>query len=83
MLQYEHFVLHEELGKKISSPPVQSGGCINLPDAPGLGVETDESAIRLRATPSGVSDFPCSEREFLSSLSRGAYGEDFDSGREE
>ena len=39
MLQYEHFVLHEELGKKISSPQVQSGGCINFPDAPGLGVE--------------------------------------------
>ena len=41
----EYFVPYEELGKKVSSPLVQSGGYIPLPTAPGLGIEIDESAF--------------------------------------
>jgi len=41
----EYFVPYEELGTKVSSPLIQSGGYIQLPDAPGLGIEIDETAF--------------------------------------
>jgi len=41
----EYFVPYEELGMKVSNPLVQSGGYIQLPTGPGLGIEIDETTF--------------------------------------
>ena len=41
----EYFVNFEEMGKKIAKPLVPVNGVIELPTAPGLGVEIDEDAL--------------------------------------
>jgi galactonate dehydratase len=45
----EYFVNFEPMGKEICTPLLQQNGYIQIPTAPGLGVELDEEALRARA----------------------------------